>query len=46
MKNTTETQITQPEKKQWNEPTMTQLSINFETLIGNGVAADGLMNNT
>ncbi len=46
MKNTTEAQVTQLEKKQWNEPTVTELSISFDTLTGLGGAADGLNTNT
>ncbi|MBI5800768.1 MAG: hypothetical protein HZA92_08620 [Verrucomicrobia bacterium] len=46
MKNDTETQDSQLEKKQWNEPTVTELSINFDTLIGLNAAVDGLNTNT
>lgn len=46
MNNPIETTPTQTEKKQWNEPTVTQLSISLDTMIGLGAAADGLNTNT
>ncbi len=42
----TETSLTQTEKKQWAEPTVTQLSISLDTMIGAGAASDGNNTNT
>lgn len=42
MNNTTDAKVTQFEKMQWNEPTVTQLSINLETLAALALALDGL----